>query len=350
MIINERHEAAMAIAIINKVSKLVYDGIRLNSIDAVEYVLSDYPDIEETTESIINYIEGDKDKKLFDQLTYLVESSQFKKFYKTIQDEELQKNLSELMDCLDKLHEYASQCTKEYYKDYPDLVPFFANEEIKDLLDRAVSAGFLDEKYQPKKTTKRYHLKLIAYAIANIKELKTRNKWCHFEKLWKTGCNRISAIRVPMTKARDVYRVTKLYPEVDFYSFLNTKECEKTFKTSLNKQQATYLCDLLKTNGFLDAKVSTESFLAIMKLLRLPPSPINWTGSLDSLIYFTREMYMELNPSFAHLTANWFTNNNANVNYGTIKTKSSLLNRFPERYDFIPLIDKLILQSKQFEE
>ncbi len=75
MIINERHEAAMAIAIINKVSKLVYDGIRLNSIDAVEYVLSDYPDIEETTESIIDYIEGDKDKKLFDQLNHLVESS-----------------------------------------------------------------------------------------------------------------------------------------------------------------------------------------------------------------------------------------------------------------------------------
>ena len=61
-------------------------------------------------------------------------------------------------------------------------------------------------------------------------------------------------------------------------------------------------------------------------------------------------MFMELNPSFAHLTANWFTNNNANVNYGTIKTKSSQLNRFPERYDFIPLIDDLILQAKQIEE
>ena len=100
----------------------------------------------------------------------------------------------------------------------------------------------------------------------------------------------------------------------------------------------------------IDAKVSTESFLAIMKLLRIPPSPINWTGSLNSLIYFTREMFMELNPSFAHLTANWFTNNNANVNYGTIKTKSSQLNRFPERYDFIPLIDNLILQAKHIEE
>ena len=153
-----------------------------------------------------------------------------------------------------------------------------------------------------------------------------------------------------MTKARDVYRVTKLYPEVDFYNFLNTKECAKTFDTDLNKKQATCLCQLLKTNGLLDARVTTEAFLAIMNLLRLPPTPINWTGSLDSLIYFTRVMFMELNPGFAHLTANWFTNKNANVNYGTIKTKSSQLNRFPERYDFIPLIDNLILQAKQIGE
>ena len=350
MMINERHEAAMAIAIINRTSKQVYDGIRLSNIDAVEYALAEHPDFEETAESIISYIEQDKDKKLYDQLVYLVDSSHFSKFYKTLKDENLKNELSELMDCLDTLHEYAKQCINEYYKEYPGLVPFFANDEIKELLDRAVKAGLLDEKYQPMKTTKRYHLKLIAYGIATIKELKTRNKWCHFEKLWNTGCNRLSAIRVPMTKARDVYRVTKLYPEVDYYSFLNTKECVKTFKTSLNKEQATWLCKMLKANGFLDAKVSTESFLAIMKLLRIPPSPINWTGSLNSLIYFTREMFMELNPSFAHLTANWFTNNNANVNYGTIKTKSSQLNRFPERYDFIPLIDNLILQAKHIEE
>lgn len=350
MNINERHEAAMAIAIINKISKQVYDGIKLNNIEAVKYALEDHPDFEETAESIISYINKDKDKKLYDQLVYLVDSSLYNKFHKTIKDEFLKNDMSELMDCLNALHEYAQQCTKEYYKDYPDLVPFFANDEIKELLDRAVMAGLLDDKYQPKKTTKRYHLKLIAYGIANIKELKTRNKWCHFEKLWNTGCNRISAIRVPMTKARDVYRVTKLYPEVDYYSFLNTKECVKTFKTSLNKEQATWLCKMLKENGFLDARVSTEAFLAIMNLLRIPPSPINWTGSLDSLIYFTREMFMELNPSFAHLTANWFTNNNANVNYGTIKTKSSQLNRFPERYEFIPLINDLILQAKQIGE
>ena len=118
----ERHEAAMAIAIINKISKLVYDGIRLNSTDAVEYTLSDHPDFQEITKSIIKYIDGDKDKKLYDQLIYLVDSSLFSKFYKSLKDKKLKIELSNLMDCLDTLHEYAQQCTKEYYKDYPDLV------------------------------------------------------------------------------------------------------------------------------------------------------------------------------------------------------------------------------------
>ena len=40
MMINERHEAAMAIAIINRTSKQVYDGIRLSNIDAVEYAIA----------------------------------------------------------------------------------------------------------------------------------------------------------------------------------------------------------------------------------------------------------------------------------------------------------------------
>lgn len=336
----------MAIAVLNKTSKIVHYAARLGLEDEIEEALEGHPDFIQTADDIIGYIDDDRDKRLYDQLNCLVDTKTISDFSAHITDPSTRSSIDNLVKCINKLKVYAESLYSEDYKDFPYLVPYFANEEMKALLMRSVNAGILNEKYQPKKGIKQYHLKLIALAIIKIKDIKTRNKWCHFEKQWNIEDKHLSRCEVPLTRGADVYKISKIYPEVDFFSVFEDRVSQaKAFKTSLKIPQVKILCTLLKEHGFLAGSIQDESVMAIMGLLRIPPQPVDWSGSAYSLVYFVKQLFGDLNPSSLHMAERWFTVKGKTLNHGTIKTKSSTLNRERSRFDFIPIIDDIIREA-----
>jgi len=344
----ERHEAAMAIARINMVSKKVAHGSRLRCISDIEDALEENYDFGFMEDELLEYLKEDQDPILFNQVLSFVDTDLIIKFKNSLVDEELKERLSRLTDCIENLRAYAKELKKKF-RIHPTLVDYLANPETEELLKRAVNAGILTNEYQPAPRTKIYQLKMIAMAIIYIRGIKVRNKWCHFEEQWGVSDKRLSKCEVPISSGREIYKIIKLYPEVDLMSEIDSRAGqEKIFRTPLRKEEAEVLFGLLKDNAFLDPKTDVEDFLSIQGLIRIPPKKINWIESAYSLAYFAKSLFGDMNASLWNLTVKWFTVNSTHLNHGTFKTKSHVLKEHPERYDFIPIIDNIIKQTKEY--
>lgn len=344
----ERHEAAMAIARINMVSKRVAHGARLRCISDIEDALEANYEFAFMADELLEYLEEDQDPILFNQILSFVSTDDIVKFKNSLVNVELKGRIASLTDSIERLRSFAQDLQKKF-RLHPTLVDYLAKPEIEALLKRAVDAGILTKEYQPAPRTKIYQLKMIAMAIISIQGIKVRNKWCHFEEQWDISDKRLSKCEVPITSGKEIYKIIKLYPEVDLMTEIDSRAGqEKTFRTPLRKEEAEVLFDLLKDNSFLDPKTTVEDFLAIQGLIRIPPKKINWIESAYSLAYFARSLFGDMNASVWHLTVKWFTVNNTHLNHGTFKTKSHVLNEHPDRYDFIPIIDNIIIRTKEY--
>lgn len=340
-----RYEVALAIATINKVSKEVCYAIEVDRKAEVKTAIESDSSYRSMAEDIIKFLKNEQDSILYEQLICLPNSKPILKYATGLKsDTMLILHLSDLATAIDMLQKYAYELRREN-SPYPDLEPFLANDETAELLKRAVNAGILTEDYQPKKNIKMYQLKLIALAIIEIQGFKTRDRWCHFDEQWKLGTAVLARTKIPLSKGNDLYRITKLYPEVDFYKLLSATEKIELFNTHFSENGAVELCKALKKHDFLDKKTNEDTFLAIMGLRSIPPHQVNWVGSFDSLVYFCREAFSDLTPNMLQLTARWFTLDGNDINHGTLKTKSSRVARMPEKYGFIPLLSTLISKA-----
>lgn len=341
-----RYEVALAIATISKVSKEVCYAININNEAEVKNAIESKTSFRSMAEDIIHFIKDEQDSLLYEQLICLPNPKPILKYISYVKSNTLLVlHLSDLANSLEMLQTFGYELRKKH-SPYPKLEPFLANDETAELLGRAVKAGILDEDYQPRKSIKLYQLRLIAIAIIEIQGFKTRDKWCHFNEQWKLDEGLLARTKIPLSKGNEIYRITKLYPEVDFYGILspNIKPSE-LFRTKFSVEGAIELCKSLKKHDFLSKRVSEESFLAIMGLMSIPPSAIDWIGSFDSLVFFIREAFGDLNPNMLYLTARWFTLDGNDINHGTMKTKSSRIARMPEKYGFIPLLSALISKA-----
>ena len=345
----ERYEAAMAIARINMISKKTAQAVKLCCIQDIEDAMECDESFNAIADSVIRYMKTDRDPILYNQVLCYVNMDESRKFADSLVDEELKAQIVDLSDAIDRMRELAKQ-QKEESRLHPKLIDELADKETETLLMRAVNSGVLDENFMPAKGTKIYQLKLIAMAVNTIKGTKVRNRWCHFEDQWNIGEQRLSKAAVPITRGRDIYRIAKLYPEVDFNQEIDTRAIPVSIlKSPLNEAQALKLCHLLKTKGFLDREVDDSSFLAIQGLAKIPPQPVNWVGQAYALAYLMKALYSDLNANIWNLTVKWFTVRNESLNRETFKTKSHILEVHADRYSFIPVIDRLIRKAKDIK-
>ena len=344
--IEYRHEAAMAIAVINKTSKIAFSAIQLDDIPKLRSVFEENVRFWGMAEDIIDYVSRDTDALLYNQLVCLIDPQPLREYARKLKKETLLSlALMDLSDSIDMLHQYGNQLDADN-RLHPTLNAHLADAETIELLDRAVRDGLLTRDYQPKTTTKVYQLKLIAMAIISIRGFKTRNRWCHFDDQWELGNKHLAKTVIPLSKGAAIYRISNLYPEADFHAMLSKPaEGKKLLRTHFTEQGVAVLCKQLKAGGFLDARTCEETFQAVTGFGSGIPCPLNWTGSFDSLVYFAKEAFGDLNPKVLTLAAQWFLLHKKPVNHGTMKTKSSKINRAPDKYGFIPIIDSYIKRA-----
>lgn len=339
-----RHGTALRIALFNKITKHISSATRLEEEDFVYDIMDQDIDLVKMKTEIEDYIAIDRDPKLFHELMHLTDTSTITTFAKKTEDESVKNWLIKVVDLINQLDRFGNELYETERGKYPNLIPFLGNEAVEELFKRAVNEGLLTEDYQPAEGTSRFQLKLIAIAVMEITNLPLRNRWCKFQEQWKMEDVRLSGISIPLGKTPEIFRVIKLYPEVNFMRHITgNKEEPALLKTDLTKKQAANLFDQLMTRGYLDKNTKLESFLAFMGFIKIPFKKINWIAPTQySLIYLSSLLFSDLNGKWIKPICNSFTVNNANLNAATIKTRNSYIGRHREEYEFVKEFDTLL--------
>lgn len=337
----ERSEAALQIALLNKISKQIYSCIMLNDIPGLKQLCREDYDFPAITRRLKNYIQKDPDPILYSQFLKFTETAPIVKYASTEADFKLAKKLLDISDAVIELRQLAIIIDS---KDKPnaDLDSVLNTESILELLARATNAGYLQEDFKPSTSTRLFELKLIASAIINIAGLQPRDSWCHFNRLWNVSRKSLAAVAIPLTKGQDIYKVAQLYPEYNVMSVFKKDKDKPVFKSPFTPEQADLLATMLKKKKYLDKATSNDVFLAIQGLSGVPPMSINWTGPAYSLAYFIKTVYSDLNLKIWSLTGDWFKVKDKAINVQTFKSKVYVLANKAERYDFIAELDKII--------
>lgn len=340
-----RQDAAISIALMNKTSKLLAAAVKLGKDNLIRDAIDDGTDFKQLSAAIIHYVKSDPDRFLFEQLMHLADTEPIREYLVTHKSGVLPSKVREVADATEKLIEFGNEMFRKGSDGYESLVPFFSNPQAKELLDRAVTAELLQEDYKPAPTTTRFQLKLIAIAINSIMNFPHRDKWCHFNELWGEDVNRCL---IPLTKGVAINQVVRLYPEIPLWEKVVPEEKARTIQTELSEAQVRALFSGLMKKGYLPHHTSIQSFLSIFGMGTAPFTTINWIDrGQNSLIYFAKEAFGENNPDLLLKICECFTCKGKEISYNTLKSRSSYVHRNKAKFDFVPVIDKIIARARQ---
>ena len=338
-----RQKTVINTAILRKHSWNVCYAIMVGNDDLLNLALVDCLDYDLLAAEIKSYVETDKDRLLYEPLMQLTDSKTIREY---LDSDHVNRGgddiLRNLADTLDRLRDYGN---KLYRGVSGQLTPFFCNERAEVLLRRAVDAGLLKDDFMPAEGTERFQLKLIAIAFNAIMGYGGRDKWCHFQELWRCDFHRCI---IPLTKKEAINGIAKLYPEADLYRLVKPKIEQSKLKTDLTERQATKLFLLLRRMGYIEKHTRVENFLSILDLSDYPYSPINWTSDgKNSLVYFVMKLFRSLNPDIHKKVRDCFTYNGLTLNYGTLKTQGSYVMKHKDKFDFVVTIDGIIALARK---
>ena len=337
-----RQKTVLNTALLRKHSWNVCHAIMVGSSDLLDLAVADSLDYDLLAAEIMSYVDTDKDRLLFEPLMQLTDSKTIREYLDSDHEHRSYDGaLMSLAETLDKLREYGNNL---YRGLSGQLTPFFCNEKAEALLQRAVDAGLLTEDFMPAKGTERFQLKLIATAFNAIMGYGVRDKWCHFQELWRSDFHRCI---IPLTKGKAIYEIAQLYPEANLWTLIMPKTRQSKLKTDLSEKQATKLFLQLRRLGFIEKHTRVENFLSILDLSDYPYSPINWTSDgKNSLVYLVMTLFRPLNPNIHKKVCDCFTYNGHPLNYGTLKAQGSYVMRHKEKFDFVVVLDEIIALAK----
>ncbi len=340
-----RQDAAISIALMNKTSKLLAAAVKLGKENLIRDAIDEGTDFKQLSGAIMHYVRTDPDRFLFEQLMHLADTEPIREYLLRHKSGVLSARVREVADATERLIEFGNEMFRKGSTGYESLVPFFSKPKAKELLDRAVSAELLQEDYSPAPGTTRFQLKLIAIAINSIMHFPHRDKWCHFNELWGEEINRCM---IPLTKGVAINQVVRLYPEIPLWEKIVPEDKARTIQTDFSEEQVKALFSGLMKKGYLPHHTSVQSFLSIFGMGNAPFTAINWIDrGQNSLIYFAREAFGEHNPDLLLKIRECFTCKGKEITYNTLKSRSSYVNRNRAKFDFVPVIDKIIAKARQ---
>lgn len=336
-----RQDTVVNTALLKKNTKKVCSAILLRNSDLIEKALASSLDYPKVADEIVSYIKTDPDILLYEPLMQLTDMAPVWDYLEDPErDKRFDKELKSIAQSIDRLQDYGRSLHRGGSNGHKNLTPYFSNDKAEELLNRAVAAGFLKENYMPAEGTMRFQLKLIALAMNKIMGYGYRDKWCHFHDLWEVD---LARCWIPLTKGRAIQAVAHLYPEANIWESIIPKKGQSKLMNDLTEEQATKLFRLLKKNGYIENNTKLECFLSVLNFSEFPYVPVNWTyPRLSSLIYFVKVLFQKTNPDLFKRLCDCFTINGHPLNYGTLKTQSSYVNKHKDRFTFVPELDRII--------
>lgn len=197
------------------------------------------------------------------------------------------------------------------------LVDGIDNDKAVQLLQRAVDAGLLDQRFQPLPETSRGEQKVIAFAVGQMLELPNRGRWLPFDKLWPYKDKNLSSLHLPQVKNDGIKSVMSLYPEVDFSGLLQKKKTNLYFYSRNTQKSIEYLYNSLKNEKYISENTTYSQFCSIFANQK-GREPIVWLKAQSSLGYFIYNAFAETNEKIWTITQECFTINGKPPHRGTL--------------------------------
>ncbi len=217
--------------------------------------------------------------------------------------------------------------------DFSMLPDALFNDTCIELLQRAVTAGFLDSSFQPTAKGNYNNLKIIAYAVSQVMKFDQKHTYCYCEKMWH---KRLSPVMLPVCKTESYTEAMGLFPEVDFSLLLKEHE-PVVFNSPFNDEHKDALRKELAKHGYIARNTTAKQFFAIFDKDRFK-TPVNWLKEQRQLGIFVKLALGPSNNKNLWLKAvSCFTVNGKRPHKGSLVSGCSMLERTGalESYDTV---------------
>lgn len=342
--LSTRQEAVICLAIFNKFAKqIIYNVCALGELRLSDYAL-ELMEYEDWIDIIKEYAITTSCPIFIENLNRLG-TPMLLETYLSDNDASLPDNyravLQSIVSAMNDLQEICTQFINESKGDYSDLADGLDNPDVADLLSRAVNAGFLTSKYQPKGDTDRPALKLIAFAVIDILHFAPRHSWALFERQWNLDeSNRLAPLFISDRQFNINKQIVKLYPEADFNKLNTPKDVYFTNKYGLGRIKNMFVA--LKREGYIAKETTVEDFYSIFNVGKENMRKIiSWQKEQWTLVYFANLAFSQSERELWLKVFSCFTINGYPLNRGSLKTCLVALKKKPNFNTLEPKLRKI---------
>ena len=238
-------------------------------------------------------------------------------------EEFLRQSLMGLSRNMKALLAECQELRKKSKGNYSMLPDSLYNNTAIELLERAVKAGILDNRFMPTDKANYNNLKIIAYAIAKTMKFDKHHLYCYCEKMWH---KRLSSVMLPTYQTESYQEAMDLFPEVDFSSLLKEHE-PVVYNSPFDDERKDELRRALAQNGYITRNTTCKQFLAIFDKDKFK-TPVNWLKDQRSLSVFVKLALGPTNNKKLWLkAASCFNVNGKRPHKGSLLSGYSMLER-----------------------
>ena len=316
----KRHEVALAIAKINRVTKVaIKDNFDTSPSEFRVVIERDFSYISLWAEEVKAFWSDNPTASLTDDILCLLPPNFLMMQYqngKTVLERKHYQTLlaynrimSQLQaDCLKLINKGQSA----YFAGLPDALQ---SDKALDLLNVGISAGLLDSHYHPLSSASPQQLKILGYGIATKLKFKKSCFWAPLDEFWNTS---LAKVRLPLLHHGSIRRIMDLFPSVDFGPLF--KSDEKLFFTCpYNRTRIKTMYKSLLIGGYISPDTRESQMMGLFNLDN-DTEPVNWIKEGRLLAYFVRCAFSQNNKNIWATAASRFQINGEIVNVGTMKS------------------------------
>lgn len=342
-----RQKVVYDIACINKVMKELACCSSLRP-DAYHPTLEDeLASLGEWTAEVYDYIKVDDSAvvgQLVEQMYDYPELQQYQERHRSVMPPNVSSSISKAVVLIPSLRRFISNRQRKEKGQYLFLADGLANERAAALLQRAVDAKLLTNRFQPMRKTSLTELKAIAYAVGTLMHLTPRKKWVFFEQQWSSAGKDFRHAYIPSERMDKINNVIRLYPDVDFKPLLEPENRYLYYSCKTTQKSKEYLYFALKNGEYISKTTSFQHFCRIFAC-NTRRKPIQWIAMQCLLGYLVYHAFKRPNDKLWLTTRECFSVNGKKPNAWTLRSQTSKIIR-----DGTILDKKLLDIAKTFKE
>ncbi|MGN1255038.1 MAG: hypothetical protein ACI4T9_10700 [Prevotella sp.] len=324
-----RQKVAYDIACINKVMKELACCSALRPGSYYPQLEDELASLGEWTSEVYAYVKTDDSaivSLLAERMYVYPDLRKYQERHRAVMPCSVSASLSKAVPLLPTLCHFISNRQSKEKGKFLFLTDGLANEKAVALLQRAVDAKLLTNRYQPMRKTSLSELKTIAFAVGTLMHFSFREKWISFDQQWPCGCGNLRGAYIPREKIEKVNNVIRLYPEVDFKPLLEPDNRYLYYSCKTTPKSRKYLYSALKNGGYISKSTSFQHFCRIFAS-NSRRKPVQWIDRQCLLGYLAYNAFKKPNDKLWLTTCECFSLNGKKPNACTLRSHTNKIIR-----------------------